>query len=230
MCGRYALFTEPGELADAFDLRSADYEPTYNAAPSERLPVILDEAPETVRAARWGLVPSWSDGPRAGPDPINARAERLAEAEHFRAAYRERRCLVPVDGFYEWAGDESGSTPYFFAREDGEPFLLAGLWETWTPAQTQTGLSEFGGGGRPDRDPDPVRSFAVVTTEPNGRVADYHDRMPVVLDRDLGDRWLAADDPGELLAPREFGLAARRVPDSVNDPANDRPELVEPVS
>ena len=238
MCGRYALFSDPDELAEAFDLVAADIDPTYNAAPSQDLPVILDESPDRLATARWGLVPEWSDGPRADPDPINARAESLTETRHFRAAYEQRRCLVPVDGFYEWvegesvsdAGTGGGKTPYFVSRADDRPFVLAGLWETWTPEQTQTGLGEFGGGGDgPAREAETVRSFTVVTTEPNDFLADYHHRMAVCLDRDAGERWLTEDDPRDLLEPRAFDLEAWPVSRAVNDPSNDRPALVEPT-
>ena len=229
MCGRYALFSDPGEVADAFGLTDVDFEPTYNAAPSQELPVILDESPDHLASARWGLVPEWSDGPRADPDPINARAESLTEKRHFRDAYEQRRCLVPVDGFYEWVEDGGGKTPHFVSRTDDSPFLLAGLWETWTPEQTQTGLGEFGGGGGPSREAEPVRSFTVVTTEPNDFLADYHHRMAVCLDRAAGERWLTEADPRDLLEPREFGFEAWPVSPAVNDPSNDRPGLVEPV-
>jgi putative SOS response-associated peptidase YedK len=230
MCGRYALFSDPSDLRDAFGLDEAGFEPTYNAAPSEELPVILDESPDRLTSARWGLVPEWSEGPRADPDPINARAESLTEKRHFREAYEQRRCLVPVDGFYEWVEDGDGKTPYFVSRADDRPFLLAGLWETWTPEQTQTGLGEFGGGdGGPNRDPEPVQSFTIVTSEPNDFLADYHHRMAVPLDRELSDRWLTADKPEELLEPREFGFEAWPVSSAVNDPSNDHAGLVEPV-
>jgi putative SOS response-associated peptidase YedK len=240
MCGRYALFSTPDVVADAFGLTDADFGATYNAAPSQELPVILDESPERLASARWGLVPEWSDGPRADPDPINARAESLTEKRHFAEAYEQRRCLVPVDGFYEWVGaDDSdgpgtgggGKTPYFVSRSDDQPFLLAGLWETWTPAQTQTGLGEFGTGsdGEPTREAEPLRSFTVVTTAPNDFLADYHHRMAVCLDREAGERWLTADDPRDLLEPRSFGFEAWPVSPAVNDPSNDRPGLVEPA-
>ncbi|MFB6270687.1 MAG: SOS response-associated peptidase [Halobacterium sp.] len=226
MCGRYALFSEPAVLADEFGLAAASYEPTYNAAPSEELPVILDAERESLSLARWGLVPSWSDGPGSGPDPINARAETLTESRAFRDAFEHRRCLVPVDGFYEWVETADGKRPYFVSRRDDRPFLLAGLWETWTPEQKQTGLGEFGGDG-PSTEPEPVRSFTVVTTEPNDFLADYHHRMAVCLDAADGDRWLTVDDPSDLLEPRAFDLEAWPVSDAVNDPSNDSPDLVE---
>ncbi|NIB99207.1 SOS response-associated peptidase [Halobacterium sp. R2-5] len=229
MCGRYALFSDPADLAAEFGLEDASYEATYNAAPSEDLPVILDAEPTALSTARWGLVPSWSDGPREGPDPINARAESLTESRLFEEAYRQRRCLVPADGFYEWTETGDGKQPYFVSRADGRPLLLAGLWETWTPEQKQTGLGEFGEGG-PSRDPEPVQSFTIVTTEPNDFLAEYHHRMAVVLGREAGERWLAEDDPSGLLEPGDVELRAWPVSRAVNDPSNDRPELVESVA
>ena len=229
MCGRFALFTDPADLADEFGLSEATYEPTYNAAPSEDLPVILGDEPEKLTTARWGLVPPWSDGPGGDPDPINARAETLTEKRYFREAYRERRCLVPADGFYEWVESADGKQPHYVSRADGRPFLLAGLWETWTPEQTQTGLGEFGSGA-PNREAETVRSFTVVTTEPNDFFADYHDRMAVVLDREAGERWLTTADPGDLLTPSDLGLQAWPVSRAVNDPSNDRPDLAESVA
>lgn len=226
MCGRYALFSEPTDLADEFGLADASYDPTYNAAPSQELPVIVDDAPESFSLARWGLVPSWSAGPGSGPDPINARAESLTESRAFADAYRNRRCLVPVDGFYEWVETADGKRPYFVSRRDDRPFLLAGLWETWTPEQKQTGLGEFGGGG-PSTDPEPVQSFTVVTTEPNDFLSEYHHRMAVCLDTEDGDHWLSADGPQDLLEPRAFDLEAWAVSSAVNDPSNDSPGLVE---
>jgi putative SOS response-associated peptidase YedK len=226
MCGRYALFSDPAELADRFGLHEASYAATYNAAPSQDLPVVFDESPDRLRTARWGLVPEFSDGPREDPDPINARAETLTEKRYFRDAYRERRCLVPADGFYEWVEDGDGKTPYFVSRSDGGPFLMAGLWAEWTPEQTQTGLGDFGAGGGLDRDPDPVRSFTVVTTEPNDFLADYHHRMAAIVAPDEAETWLTADDPSDLLEPRDWDFDAWPVSQAVNDPANDRPELV----
>lgn len=237
MCGRYALFSTPDVVADAFGLTDADFGATYNAAPSQELPVILDESPERLASARWGLVPEWSDGPRADPDPINACAESLTEKRHFAEAYEQRRCLVPVDGFYEWVGaDDSdgpgtgggGKTPYFVSRSDDQPFLLAGLWETWTPAQTQTGLGEFGSGG-PNRDVETVRSFTIVTTDPDDVVARFHDRMALVLDVDAGEAWLSGADVESLLDGERVDLDAHPVSTAVNDPTTDRPDLVEPV-
>ena len=234
MCGRYALFVDPGDLAEEFDLRAVSYDATYNAAPSQDLPVVLDDDPGTVQTARWGLVPSWSDGPGSGPDPINARAETLTNKRVFRDAYRERRCLVPANGFYEWVETADGKQPRFFSRADGRPFLMAGLWEAWTPTQTQTGLDEFGVAesgedGGPGRDAETIRSFTIVTADANDSVSAYHDRMAVVLGRAAGERWLSADDPAGLLDSPAVELQSWPVSTAVNDPSNDSPGLVEAV-
>lgn len=215
-------------VAAEFGLDSADFRETFNAAPSEDLPVVLDDEPTTLTEARWGLVPSWSDGPRSGPDPINARVASLADSRVFRDAYRERRCVVPADGFYEWVETSTGKQPYFVSRTNDRPFLMAGLWETWTPEQKQTGLGEFGAGG-PSRDPEPLRSFTVVTTESNDVVSEYHDRMAVVVDTDAGDDWLAGADAETLLDTAAVELEAHPVSTAVNDAATDRPDLVKPV-
>lgn len=230
MCGRYALFAMLDDLTADFGLESVEYEPTYNAAPGQDLPVILGDASGRLTSARWGLVPSWSDGPRSDPDPINARAETLTESRYFRDAYCERRCLVPANGFYEWVETDDGKTPYFVSRADDRPFLMAGLWETWTPEQVQSGLGDFGVDSEPDSDPDAVRSFTVVTTEPNDFLADYHDRMAVLLDPESGERWLSDDDPSALLEPSDADLQAWPVSEAVNDPSNDYRGLVEAVA
>ena len=159
----------------------------------------------------------------------NARTETVGEKPSFRDAYERRRCLVPADGFYEWAEREGGKQPYRVAFEDDRPFAMAGLWERWTPTQKQTGLGDFGGGG-PDRSVDPVETFTVLTTEPNELVADLHHRMAVLLRPEDEERWLTAEDPRDLFEPYPADrLRAYPVSRLVNDPSNDSPQLVEPV-
>jgi putative SOS response-associated peptidase YedK len=222
MCGRYSLCTPPAELARRFDVTSdAEFEPRYNAAPGQDLPVILDDDPAAITTARWGLTPQWAEESR---DHINARAERVAEAPSFEAAFRRRRCLVLADGFYEWADGR----PYRVTLGDGA-FAMAGIWEPWTPPDRQSGLDEFG--DEPD-EPETVRTYAVITTEPNEVVADLHHRMAVVLPPGEERTWLEADPETarDLLEPYPAEeTSAYRVSDAVNDPANDHPGLVEPL-
>jgi putative SOS response-associated peptidase YedK len=223
MCGRYTLFTPVSELEEQFDATAdRDFSPRYNAAPGQRHPVVLDSDPDTITNARWGLTPEWADEDRGH---INARAETVAEKPSFEDAFRERRCLVPADGFYEWADGQ----PYRVTLGDGA-FAMAGIYEPWTPPDRQAGLADFGG-GEPDT-PDEIRTYAVLTTDPNEVVAGLHDRMAVVLDPGEYGEYLATDPERarELLDPYPAAETdTYPVSEAVNDPDNDRPELVEPV-
>ncbi|WP_254545343.1 SOS response-associated peptidase [Halomarina pelagica] len=234
MCGRYSIFAPPDELEERFDAAFVtDPRPRYNAAPGQSLPVIRDASRDAITGARWGLVPSWADGPSGGF--INARAETLGEKPAFRDAYAERRCLVLADGFYEWVETDVGKRPYRITRLDGDPFALAGLWETWTPAVTQTGLDEFAGGADdagsgPDRSVEPLETFTIVTREPTPLLADYHHRMALLLRPDDEAAWLDGDRVEAFDPPADDELRAYPVSTLVNDPANDSPAVVEEVS
>ena len=229
MCGRYSLFTPPADVEDRFDARFEEpFAPRYNAAPGQRLPVITNESPESIRTLEWGLVPAWADD---GDSHINARAETLHSKPSFRGAYENRRCLVLADGFYEWVDTDAGRRPYRIAFEDDRPFAMAGLWERWEPETRQSGLGDFGAGIEDDSPDDTVReTFAVVTTEPNAVVADLHHRMAAILAPEDERRWLEADDPRDVLEPYPADeVRAYPISTTVNDPTNDGPELIEPV-
>ena len=231
MCGRYTIVTPPDDLEDRFGATAdRSLEPRYNAAPGQELPVVTNDAPDTISHLQWGLIPGWADDPRIGNRLINARAETVDEKRSFRAAYERRRCLVLADGFYEWAATDAGKQPYRVTLEDGKPFALAGLWERWHPPRKQTGLDEFGDGD-PDSEADPVETFTIVTTEPNAVIEPLHDRMAAVLPPDGERRWLDGDgDRAELLEPYPAAeMRAYPVSTAVNDPANDSPGLVEEV-
>ncbi|OAQ52403.1 hypothetical protein HTG_12330 [Natrinema mahii] len=230
MCGRYTLTVDGDDLEARFDARLSDsgFDPRYNMAPGQELPVITNEEPEAVRRLEWGLVPSWADDDGGGL--INARAESVDEKPSFREAYERRRCLVPADGFYEWVETEDGKRPYRVAFEDDRVFAMAGLWERWEPEATQTGLDSFGGGLEGKTETGPLETFTIVTTEPNDLVADLHHRMAVILDPDDEQRWLSGEAGRDLLEPRSAdGMTAYPVSTAVNDPATDEPSLVEPV-
>ncbi|QRV13917.1 SOS response-associated peptidase [Haloterrigena salifodinae] len=238
MCGRYTLMVERGTLEERFDARFADggngFEPRYNMAPGQRLPVVANDEPETIRRLEWGLVPSWAEDDSGGL--INARAETIGEKPAFREAYERRRCIVPADGFYEWVEtDDSGKRPYRVSFEDDRVFALAGLWERWEPEEetTQTGLEAFGGGleeSEDDGSDSPLETFTIVTTEPNDLVADLHHRMAVILEPGAEREWLTADNPGDLLEPHPSDeMRAYPVSRAVNDPSVDEPSLVDPL-
>ncbi|WP_254840796.1 SOS response-associated peptidase [Natronomonas marina] len=235
MCGRYTLFAPPEELEERFDARfDFEFEPRYNAAPSQELPVVTGDESDVIQRLEWGLVPRWADDDT--DRHINARAETVEDKPAFRQAYRGAdgdgetaggRCLVIADGFYDWADTGDGKRPYRVALEDDRPFAMAGLWERWTPDTVQTGLGTFGGDG-PDEEPNPVETFTVLTTEPNAVVEPLHHRMAVVLDPGEEAAWL---DGGEVPldpAPADE-FRAYPVSTAVNDPSNDRSELVREV-
>ncbi|MFB6134158.1 MAG: SOS response-associated peptidase [Halanaeroarchaeum sp.] len=214
MCGRTSLFTPQPAIERSFEARfETDYEPRYNVAPRDDLVVVHDADPGVLTTDEWGFVPEWADDPTAGPRPINARAESIDETPLFSAAFASRRALVVADGFYEWRGERGSKRPYRVAREDGEPFAMAGLW------------SRLKGDG-------PSRTLAIATTAANDLIAPIHDRMPVVVPPDRETAWLDADASRakDLLEPREYP-AFETVPIStaVNDPENDSPAVVEPV-
>lgn len=234
MCGRYTLKVEGQEIAERFGLaETPELVPRYNIAPTQQVPVVLEEPAgggRTLRMVHWGLIPSWADDPSIEARMINARAETVADKPSFRRAFERRRCLVVADGFYEWKKTESGKQPYYFRLEDSSPFGFAGLWETWSP------------GGRDGGEE--LRSATIITTEANGLAAEVHDRMPVILPPEHYGAWLDSDNDGrELLAmlapasapasplasPLTSEMEAYPVSRRVNRPANDEPSVIEPV-
>jgi putative SOS response-associated peptidase YedK len=219
MCGRFSLSSTPQRLRERFGLSAApdDIVPRYNIAPTQPVLVIPNRTRRLLRPARWGLIPPWAKDATAGNRMINARAETLAARAPFRAALERRRCLIPADGFYEWQRDGRRRTPFFVHGRDGEPLALAGLWEVWRPP-----------------DGEPVASCTIITTEPNERMAELHDRMPVVLAPESYGAWLQpapqhADALLPLLAPcPDDWLEAYPVSDLVNSPANEDPACIAP--
>jgi len=245
MCGRYSLFAPAVDIEARFDAAfDFDFEARYNAAPSQSLPVITGEDPDTIQRMEWGLVPSFADA-RKDHGYINARAETLAEKRSFADAYESRRCLVPADGMYEWVEraerssangraakprDDGGKQPYRVALPDDALFAMAGLYERWKPPQRQTGLGEFGGSGGGGQD-EIVESFTIVTTEPNDTVRDLHHRMAVILDPDEESTWLTGDTDtvADLLDPYGGPMRTYPISTAVNSPSNDSPAIIEEV-
>jgi putative SOS response-associated peptidase YedK len=222
MCGRYSLTTAPEAMRRLFRIEGAllNLEPRYNIAPTQMAPVIRmrEEGGNGLAMMRWGLVPSWSkEGPASGYSTINARAETVADKPAYRAAFRDRRCLVPADGFYEWKKIGREKQPYRFTMTDGSPFVFAGLWERWR---------EPAGGD--------LLSFTIIVTSANDLVANVHDRMPVILDADAASTWLGGgsrEAMQALLQPFPADrMSATPVSRRVNSPANDDPGVIEPVA
>jgi len=227
MSGRYSLLLDRESLGRRFGATVGDdYEPRYNAAPGQLLPVVTGGDPTTVTHKQWGLVPSWADDEFEGL--THARAETLAEDPSVREAYDHRRCLVPADGFYGWPTADGTIQPVRITRADGEPFAMAGVHAQWKPDTTRAGLSDFAGDAPGDHDV-AVETFAVVTTEPNEFLAPLRDRMPAILPPEEETAWLR-EPTADVLGPYGGDLRAYPISTRVNDPSNDAPEVIDPVA
>ena len=219
MCGRYTRHYTWEEVRDFLDLRFPDVtglRAAYNVAPTRRAPIVrLSEHGRALEMAVWGLVPHWASDPSIGSRLINARAETIAEKPSFREAFKRRRCVVPVSGFYEWART-GRREPHHITRADGAIMCLAGLWERWSKGDQ------------------PLETFTIVTTEANAQIAGIHPRMPVVIEPEDVAAWL--DEGGtpearlDLLRPAADGvLVMHEVSRRVGSVANDDASLIEPV-
>ncbi|MFC0804797.1 SOS response-associated peptidase [Ensifer sp. P24N7] len=233
MCGRIYIKSTLGDLLRNFSFAAterveglANQFPRYNGAPSLHYPIIVrdmvrepDVFGPTFASARWGLIPDWIKEQKPGrPPPVNARCEGIANNGMFKKAYASRRCLIPIDGFFEWKdifGTGKNKQPYAIAMKSGEPFALAGIWETWR---------------NPDTDED-IRTFCVITCPPNDMMAAIHDRMPVILHPEDYERWLSPEaEPYDLMKPFPAELMTMWPIDrKVGSPKNDTADILDPT-
>lgn len=214
MCGRYTLITD-SEVAKRYDkpiIGGYAVNPRYNVAPGQYAPIITRDG---IVPMRWGLVPSWAKDAKIGYRMINARSETLLERTAFRGLLKANRCLVPASGFYEWKTTATGKQPYYISVKS-EPFIsLAGLYTE-----------------RRDAEGMPLRTYTIITTEPNRLVAEVHNRMPVILAHADEAAWLG-DEPagtGEVLSllrpyPAE-AMEMYSVDTAVNSASKDSPDLI----
>lgn len=183
MCGRFTIMLQLDELREQLALGELPVElvPNPNITPGQLIPVVVDSHKRNVELYKWGLVPGWAKDPNVGFKMINARAETLAEKPSFRMPFARQRCLILADGFYEWKSDGQKKHPYLFRLKEERAFTFAGLWEKW-------------------RDPEgkELKSCAIITTSPNSLVANYHDRMPVILGAESRWMWLESGSPQDL--------------------------------
>lgn len=234
MCGRFTLTTNMDEIQSRFDFdaRELVFRPRYNVAPTQEVVAVVGDEDNPghnrVELMRWGLIPFWAKDPKIGARMINARAETVAEKPAFRNALKKRRCLVLADGFYEWKKEEKGKTPMFIglkarglnSGDSGSraPFAMAGLYETWKSPDDEL-----------------VRSCTIITTSPNSLMEQIHNRMPVILPRDIEATWLDRqledqDALTSLLTPYPAEeMEAYVVSTLVNTAKNDFPECLIPA-
>ena len=223
MCGRFTLTVDPAESEEAFSDYAfpAHFAPQYNIAPTQPILAIPNDGKNKADFFLWGLIPSWAKDASIANKLINARGETVAEKPSFRGGFKYKRCLILADGFYEWKKLEGGRAklPHYIYMKDHKPFAFAGLWDEWN--------SPHGS---------PLRTCTIITTAPNELMAGLHNRMPVILQQSDYADWLdpsprTPDGLLHLVRPYPADkMSAHSVSSLVNNPANDRPELVIPAN
>ena len=208
--------------------------PRLNLAPTQDALVAVQASGDVrLEAMRWGMIPPWARDKSIGAKLANARAETIDEKPSFRQPFRRRRCLLPVDGYYEWESRPSGKQPVYYSMRDGDLFCLAGLWETWTPPE-QTDKPELPGLGLDQAEAGTLYTFTVVTTTPNRLAKRVHDRMPVIVHPADYGNWLSpeskAADLKRLLRPfDDEPMQEHYVTPLMNNPRFEAPKCIEPI-
>ena len=218
MCSRFALKSPPADLSAFLGLeQSLDWEPRYNVAPSQMIPAAIHPLGKKKREPKllhWGFAATWHQGGRL---LVNARSEDLQDKPLFQESFEKWRCLIPVDGFYEWRHEARETKPFYIRMKKAKPFALAGLWAP-QPLHGQT-----------------TDACAILTTTPNATVKAIHERMPVIVAPENFKLWLDSEDTRdfekiqELFKPYPSDLMeAYEVETWVNDPRHDNPRCLEP--
>jgi putative SOS response-associated peptidase YedK len=187
MCGRFVLIADLSNIAECFDIGDSlpDCNTGWNIAPGQQISaVIRQKGQNIIESFLWGLIPSWAKDPSIGNKLINARAESIHERPSFRDAFKKKRCLIIVDGFYEWKKEGKRKIPLYFYLKSGKPFGLAGLHESWMS---------------PDRKQ--INTCTIITTQANSLISPIHDRMPVIIPKAQEKIWLDERTDKSILLP-----------------------------
>lgn len=225
MCGRFVSKSPPSLMAERFDVieTAVEHAPNYNVSPRSKIYVVRQhpEGPRQLDLLRWGLIPKWAKDVKIGDRMINARAETLLEKPAFRALVAKQRCVIPVDGFYEWKRDGKVKQPMLIRRLDGAPLAFAGLWSVWRD---------------PENDDAVVASCAIITTAATGAITQTHHRMPMMLEQGAWQQWLAvqctdSQEAYSAMVPINVDeLDVFPVSTLVNKPTNNGPELMDRIA
>jgi putative SOS response-associated peptidase YedK len=217
VCGRYAITLPPEAVRQWFQTYGEipNWPASYNAAPTDKLPVVRQASEgREIALMQWGLIPYFSKDGKLTYSTINARAEGVQKNTSFREPFRKRRCIVPASGYFEWNGPKTDRQPHYFTRADGQPMAFAGLWDRWRSSDKS----------------ETKETFTIVTTQASRFAAQFHDRMPVILEPDSWDLWMKGepDVAAALMVPaREKVLVERPVSKAVNSVKNNGPELLD---
>ena len=224
MCGRFTLSAPPEVISMCFDIEtdSFDYLPAFNIAPTQNVLTVRNrEHSRQSQTMRWGLIPFWAKEAKMGNKMINARSETVIENKVFKTSFQKRRCLILADSFYEWVRVSKSKQPIRILLDSEKPFAFAGIWESWKDPN--------------DPNSETVESCSIITTRANTLIQPIHDRMPVILPRELESDWLDLDntDTGflrEIMIPFDPALMkCYPVSQAVNSTKNEGKDLIEPI-
>ncbi len=218
MCGRYQMSVREDEITVRFNVNVYEelYRPSYNCAPSQKLPVISNDDQANLSFFKWGLIPFWAKDPKIGYKMINAKAETIMQKPSFKNSFKRKRCLVISNGFYEWKKEKHGKIPFRIFLKDEKLFSFAGIWDEWKDSENR-----------------PVRTFSILTIKPNKLMEMIHNRMPVILEAKDEQSWLNEEKPEEVVKllkpfPPEK-MEAYKISSLVNSPRNDSGEIINPI-
>lgn len=224
MCGRFTLSAPPEVISMCFDIEtdSFNYLPAFNIAPTQNVLTVRNrDNSKHAQTMRWGLIPFWAKEAKIGNKMINARSETVIENKVFKTPFQKRRCLILADSFYEWVRVSKSKQPIRILLDSEKPFAFAGIWESWKDPN--------------DPNADAVESCSIITTHANTLIQPIHDRMPVILPRELESDWLDLDntDTGflrEIMIPFDPGLMkCYPVSQAVNSTKNEGKDLITPI-
>jgi len=219
MCGRFVLFSPTKTIIEEFriDKTNLEYIPSYNIAPTQNIITVKTDGTRILTQCKWGFIPSWAKDTRIGHGLINARAETLADKPAFRDTFKNQRCLIVADGFFEWKKVKT-KTPVYIRLKSGKPFGFAGLYSIWKSPEGED-----------------IHTCAIITTDSNELVSSIHDRMPAIISKEHYDLWL---DPNKfdkekllsLLVPYDpSAMEWYPVTNKVNSPSNNSPDNIVPI-
>jgi putative SOS response-associated peptidase YedK len=218
MCGRYSYFSPIEKAEKALKAKAIEwqtFEPKYNAAPTQYMPVVTNEFPDVIQYMRWGLIPQWAKDMAIGSKMINTRSESIDEKPAWKNIFKYKRCVVIADGYYEWKKEDQAKIPFRMHRPNNELLFFAGLWDVWS------------GTG------DGLYSFSIITTPSNADTKHIHERMPVLLTLAEAKQWLSKKESEEnllkiLKTPEAGQIECYTVSSLVNTTYVDDPRIIEP--
>lgn len=216
MCGRYSLCQARDRLMERFDVHIGDeFKPKYNASPLQSMPVITGSNPTEFSFFSWGLVPNWSLNDKTAINLFNAKSELILNKSHFKQSIRSKRCLVIADGYYEWRREGKIKVPYRVTLANDEAFAFAGIWDSWESPKEEI-----------------INTFTIITRPSVGMLSDLHERMPVILPRDLEKYWIAKKLTDEdilsyIQSNREIKMSYYKVDRIVNSTTYDIPQCLQ---